>query len=90
MIVTTGKSIKIDVGTCGLQIERSCETPGKVSVANGKGGWIDLPANPDEAAMFIASYRRAIAEDIPYRDMKSEDWRAKGAGDALQSESVEP
>lgn len=76
MIVTTGKSIKIDVGAWSLQVERTCEAPGKVSVSNSKGGYIELPAHPDEAAKFIASYRRAIAEDIPYRESKFEDWRA--------------
>lgn len=71
MIITTGKSIKIDVGAWSLQVERSCETPGKVDV-RGEGGHVALPANKAEAERFIAAYRRAIDEDIPYREMKSE------------------
>lgn len=72
MIVRTGKNIKIDVGAWGLQVERTCETPGKVSVQDGKGGYVGLPANLDDSEKFIAAYRRAIAEDIPYRESNVE------------------
>jgi hypothetical protein len=71
LIITTGKSIKIDVGTWALQLERSCETPGLVTVRGEGSGVLSLPANLDEAERFIAAYRRAIEEDIPYREMRS-------------------
>lgn len=74
MLVTTGKVIKIEID--GIHLERSCETPGKVSVKrNDRGGgpqYLDLPGNPLEAERFIEAYRRALAEDIPYRKMESE------------------
>lgn len=73
MIITTGKSIKIDVGTWGLELERSCETPGLVTVrGEGPNNHLHLPANKQEAERFIAAYRRAIEEDVPYREVRAE------------------
>lgn len=77
MIVTTGKSIKIDVDGY-LHLERSCETPGKVTLRRLSRTdttvvqCVDLPAHPDEAERLIKAYRRALAEDIPYREMTGE------------------
>lgn len=72
MIVTTGKSIKIDCNAWGLRLVRSCETPGLVTVTDREGKTLGLPANEEEAERFIVAYRRAIAEDIPYRESVSE------------------
>ena len=69
MIVTTGKVIKIEA--CGYVFERSCETPGCVTV-RGREGALRLPG-PAEAEKFIAAYRRAVAEDVPYRETGVED-----------------
>ncbi len=70
MIVTTGKIVKIEVGY--YTFERSCEHPGVVRVESKPGtlerGIIELPANREEAEMLITAYRRAINEDVPYRE----------------------
>lgn len=71
MIITTGKVIKIDVSG-HLRIERSCETPGAVTVTDRSGKSITLPASRDEAERVIAAYRRALVEDIPYRKSEVE------------------
>lgn len=80
MIVTTGKSIKIDVGCHLLRLERSCETPGAVHVTDRNGRTVVLPANDAEREMFIAAYRRACAEDVPYRKSEAETIRPTEPG----------
>ena len=69
MIVTTGKSIRIEA--VSFHFKRSCETPGVVDVQNGTG-LITLPASAIERETFIAAYRRACEEDIPYRKRETE------------------
>lgn len=70
MIVTTGRIIKVDAGN--LHFERTCETPGAVTLRDLRGVAITLPANPEEVERVIAAYRRAAAEDIAYRESKHE------------------
>ena len=82
MIVTTGKIIKIDAGN--FHFERTCETPGAVTLRDRHGTSIRLPANTTELERIIAAYRRAATEEIAYRESKAEDWRTNegdsGAG----------
>lgn len=70
-IVTTGKSIKIDLNGY-TRLERSCESPGVVRVWDREGQSILLPANEGEHETFIAAYRRACEEDVPYRKSEVE------------------
>lgn len=70
LIVTTGKSIKVEVGA--HRVERSCETPGIVHVYDREGRYISLPVNEGEREAFIAAYRRACAEDVPYKKSEVE------------------
>lgn len=70
MIVTTGKSIRIDL--IGLRLERSCETPGAVTVTDRDNKTVTLPTNEAERERFILAYRRACAEDVPYRKSEVE------------------
>lgn len=72
MIVTTGKIIKVDLGlTYQYNFERTSEAPGICSVSH-KGVTMTLPANIDDMERFIAAYRRAVSEDVGYREMKCE------------------
>jgi hypothetical protein len=66
MIVTTGKIIKIDAGRFTFQ--RTCEAVGCVTVRDSSGTIMALPVNEQESEEFIKAYRRAIAEDIAYRE----------------------
>ena len=66
MIVTTGKHIVIEAND--YYLERTCETPGIVSVSNRRDKQsINLPANPVDMESFIEAYRRACSEQIEYK-----------------------
>lgn len=82
MIVTTGKTIKIDEGK--FHFERNSETPGIVVVTEGPPqppqyqynfvmkDRLVLPTNETEMEAFIAAYRRVVAEDVGYRKQENE------------------
>lgn len=79
MIVTTGKSIRVEAGYQNtMHFERTGERPGVVRVtlnqtSVGQGViTFDLPANTQESAEFINAYRRCIEEDVGYRERKNE------------------
>lgn len=73
-IVTTGKIIKIQCGS--FYLERTSEAPGIVTLRTRTRGeesqTITLPANPGEMENLIAAYRRAVAEEVGYRESKFE------------------
>jgi hypothetical protein len=73
MIVTTGRHIRIEAVSSSIILERTAETPGAVTVTRRKDGEsIWLPANKSDSEEFIAAYRRAISEDIEYREQECE------------------
>lgn len=79
MIVTTGKSIRIETGyQLSMHFERTSDAPGMVRVtlnqnSTGRGvNTVELPGNPEEAEQFIAAYRRCLDEDVGYRDRRNE------------------
>jgi hypothetical protein len=76
MIVTTGRSIKVEIE--GFIFHCSCETPGIVTVTaignrrDDEHESITLRAGVDDMEKFIAAYRRCVVEDIPYRKRENE------------------
>jgi hypothetical protein len=70
MIVTTGKHIKIDVSK--IELSRTAETPGLVTVRDRDGKTIGLPANKEEAGRFIEAFRRIVDEEVEYRKSEVE------------------
>ena len=73
MIVTIGKHIRIEAVSSNFIFERTADTPGCVTLTHRKSGTrIILPANKSESEELIASYRRAIFEDIKYREQNCE------------------
>lgn len=77
MIVTTGRSIKIEAGyQLRWEFERTADAPGVVYVTihNHDKTYtrFQLPANEEEAKDFIKAYERAISEDVGYRDRNVE------------------
>lgn len=74
MIVTTGKSIRVEIlafGGC-LILFKNADTPGAVSVSGKGEGTITLPANPEDMEKFIRAYRRVVEEDVGYRTRENE------------------
>jgi hypothetical protein len=71
MIVTTGKIVKVE--TLQFEFERSCETPGAVSVWRKRyEGKLVLPGNLEEAEVFCEAYMRIVREEIEYRKRECE------------------
>lgn len=73
MIVNTGRRIQIEID--GYHFSRDCDTPGCVSVVQqcaATNARIELPTNLEDAEEFINAYRRAVAEDIKYRQSEVE------------------
>lgn len=71
MIVNIGKRIHIESGD--FDFKRDANTPGLVTVRRRRcQSSLDLPGNKKEAELFIAAYRRCIAEDIEYRKSEVE------------------
>jgi len=66
MIITTGSIVKI-LTVNSIELERTAETPGSVSVMFANGAVFCLPGNPEDAHAFIAAYRRIVEEPIEYR-----------------------
>lgn len=64
MIVTKGKHIRIEV--CGFTLERSCETPGALTVINREMRRMEFGVfDIDE---ICAAMKRACSEEIDYKE----------------------
>jgi len=69
MITTIGKHIRVEAGK--FRFCRDCESPGIVTLYVGSVA-VDLPVDQQGVETFINAYRRAVAEDIEYRERKVE------------------
>lgn len=73
MLIRRGRVIKIDaLWEQRWHFERSCESPGIVTVRNKDGDCINLPGNAQEAKEFMEAYQKVIDEDISYSEYEGE------------------
>lgn len=71
MIVTTGRTIRIEVGR--LIVTRCSDTPGKIDVLGlVPGHSVTVPANREDLHKFCNALWRAAEEAVEYRESKFE------------------